>query len=248
MPVSARQAARERPATMRVGIIQSNYLPWRGYFDIIDDVDLFLLHDDLQFTKGDWRNRNRLRTPQGSRWFTVPVHYRHTAQRIAETEIDYTRDWRREHAQLLRTHLGSAPFVADVLDLVVPEFEARPETISALNAALIRRVCRYLGIATRIRFTSEFAVTGAKTERLLALLTATGATTYLSGPSAAAYLDEARLAGAGIRLEYKQYDYPAYPQVFEGFDGAVSVVDLIANCGPAARDLMTSRSASVRAA
>ena len=229
---------------MRVGIIQSNYLPWRGYFDFIDDVDLFVIHDDLQFTKGDWRNRNRIKTPQGARWMTVPVHYRQTAQLICDTEIDYSRPWQRDHRNLIAANLGKAPYVQHVLDLVEPEIDAGHRTISELNVALMTAVCRYLQVRTPLRMSAEFGLTKARTERLIELLTAIGARTYVSGPSARAYLDEARFREAGMALEYKQYVYPPYPLLWGAFDGALSVIDTIAHCGPETRRVLKSRKVS----
>jgi hypothetical protein len=229
---------------MRVGVIQSNYVPWRGYFDFIREVDVFVIHDDLQFTKGDWRNRNLLKTAQGTHWMTVPVHYRHTAQLICDTRVDYSRNWQRQHRNLIMANLGSAPYLPDVLSLIHDSFEARHETISGLNVALIKAVCRYLGIVTPIRHSSEFRLGGTKTTRLIELLTAMRATTYVSGPSARSYLDESTFREARIRLEYKRYDYPEYPQLFGKFDGRVSILDLIANCGPSARRLLTQRVAN----
>ena len=230
---------------MRVGIIQSNYLPWRGYFDFIRGVDLFVLHDDLQYTKGDWRNRNRIKTPQGVRWITVPVHYRHTAQRIDETDIDYARDWRREHLNVLRTSFARAPHAAEALALVERAFAADPVTISELNVSLISATCHYLGIGTPLLFSSSLHPQGARTDRLIDILTKVRATTYVTGPSARGYLEEARFDAAGIRLEYKTYDYPPYPQPWGPFEGAVSVVDLIANCGTAAPRFLGSGTPNV---
>ena len=233
---------------MRVGVIQSNYLPWRGYFDFVDDVDLFVVHDDVQFTKGDWRNRNRLKTPQGMTWMTVPVHYRHTAQLICETAIDHSRNWQREHRNMIAAHLGKAPYVQDVYDLIEPQFEARHRTISGLNVGLMEAICRYLAIRTPLRFSSELGLTGVRTERLIELLTAVGATTYVSGPSAKAYLDESRFRDVGIQLEYKEYDYAPYPQLFGPFEAAVSIVDTIAHCGPTTRAMLKSGATVARAA
>ena len=233
---------------LRVGVIQSNYLPWRGYFDFIDDVDLFVVHDDLQFTKGDWRNRNRIKTPHGARWMTVPVHYRQTAQLICETDIDYSRPWPRDHRNLIAASLGKAPYLRDVLDLVEPELEAGHRTISDLNVALMKSICRYLEVATPLRMSTELGLTTARTARLIDLLTRVGATTYVSGPSARAYLEEARFHEAGIALEYKQYSYPPYPQLWGPFDGALSVIDTIANCGRAARSVLKSRQTAERVA
>jgi hypothetical protein len=229
---------------MRVGVIQSNYLPWRGYFDFIREVDVFVIHDDRQFTKGDWRNRNLLKTPTGTRWITVPVHYRHTSQLICDTTVDYSRNWQREHRNLIMSNLAGAPYLGDVLSLINDPLQARHETISALNIALIKGICRYLGIVTPIRLSSEFRLGGAKTDRLIELLTTMRATTYVSGPSAKSYLDESKFRESRIRLEYKRYDYPEYPQLWGPFEGRVSVLDLIANCGPSARRLLTQRVAN----
>jgi hypothetical protein len=233
---------------MRVGIIQSNYLPWRGYFDFIDDVDLFVIHDDLQFTKGDWRNRNKIKTPNGTRWITVPVHYDRTAQLICETRIDYSRNWQRDHRNAIEASLGKAAHLDDVFGLLQPAWNAQPETISELNVALLTVICRYLQIRTPLRMSSEFHLRRTKTERLIELLTAVGATTYVSGPTARAYLDEQRFDEVGIRLEYKEYAYPPYRQLWEPFDGAVSIVDTIANCGPGTRAVLKSGAAASRVA
>ena len=233
---------------MRVGVIQSNYLPWRGYFDFIDDVDVFVVHDDLQFTKGDWRNRNRIKTPQGSRWLTVPVHYRHSAQLICETAIDHSRNWQRDHRNLITGSLGKAPYVRDVLDLLEPHFDMRPDTISDLNVALLRSIGGYLGIDTPLVMSADYRLTHTRTARLIELLTAMGATTYVSGPSARNYLEEPRFAEAGIALEYKAYVYPPYPQLWGPFDHALSIVDTIANCGPGTRAVLKSRPAAERVA
>lgn len=226
---------------MRVGVIQSNYLPWRGYFDFIDEVDVFIVYDDVQFSKGGWRNRNQIKTPQGLRWMTVPVRHRRLAQLVCETDVDYSRNWQRDHLNLVATHLEPAEFATDALDLLEAAYDTRHPTLSEVNVALIRSVCRYMGIGTPLRSSAEFQLQGAKTERLIQLLTAIGATTYVSGPSAKAYLDESLFLQAGIRLEYKSYVYPEYPQLWGPFEGNVSVIDLIANCGPAARNFITSR-------
>jgi WbqC-like protein len=221
---------------MRVAILQPNYVPWRGYFDFIDEVDVFVVYDDVQYTKGDWRNRNRIKTAQGLRWMTVPVHH-HLGQRICDTAVAYSgsRNWRRDHLNLIEANLSAAPYVADVRSMLSAEFERGHRTISDLNVGLIKTLCRYLHIDTPLRFSSEFTLHGAKTERLIELLTTIGATTYVSGPSASAYLDEARFREARIRLEYKTYDYANYPQLHGAFDPGVSILDLIANCGPHAR-------------
>lgn len=230
---------------MRVGIIQSNYLPWRGYFDFIASVDLFILLDDVQFTPRDWRSRNQIKTPNGLQWITVPVHHRRgVSDRICDTAIDYSRHWRGDHLRSIAQNYARAPFARTALDLLEPVYEAKPATISELNFALIRSICSYLGITTPLLFSAELGVGGSKTDRLTALLHAVGATTYVSGPAARSYLDEDRFAEAGIALEYKNYAYAPYPQLWGPFEGAVSIVDLIANCGPEAATLIRSLGAN----
>jgi hypothetical protein len=226
---------------LKVGIIQSNYVPWRGYFDFIDEVDLFIFHDDLQYTKGDWRNRNKIKTPKGLVWLTVPVKYEQTSQRICDTRIDYSQKWREKHLDRFRANYAKTAFFVDAMTLWEEGLSCEDLTISQVNIRLIKLISSYLGIQTPLALSSECAATGTKTDRLIQLLRKAGATTYLSGPSAKAYLNENLFRDHAIRLEYKNYDYPTYPQPWGEFVGMVSVLDLIANTGRKARDYLKSQ-------
>lgn len=225
---------------MRVGIIQSSFIPWRGFFDFIASVDLFVFLDDAQFTSRDWRNRNRIKTPRGAQWLTVPVRHAHVPQRICDTLVDEAQDWRTKHLGTWQANYARAPFFADVREILAAMPVRGETTISTLNLRLIRAVCDYLRIATPLRLSTEVPAAGNRTERLVSLVRAVGGSSYLSGPSADAYLERELFAQAGVRLEYKSYDYAAYPQLWGPFEGAVSVLDLIANCGPGAAALMRS--------
>ncbi len=225
---------------MRVGIIQSSYFPWRGYFDFINSVDLFIFYDDIQYSKNGWRNRNRLKTSDGLRWITVPVRGRSLKQLIQHTEIDDREDWRRKHIGLFKEAYGGAPFLKDALTLVKGLNDAGDRTISDLNIRLIKSVCAYLEITTPMKQSSEWTLEGSKTDRLLDLLRQVKAKTYLSGGSADEYLEKDKFRGAGIQLEYKTYDYEPYPQLWGAFEGNVSILDLIANCGPESRNYLSS--------
>jgi len=231
---------------VKVGVIQSNYIPWRGYFDFIGQVDLFVFHDDLQYTKGDWRNRNRIKTPADLIWLSVPVKSHKTSQLICETQIDYSTNWQKDHLNRFTANYSKALHHSDAIGLLEEAFRFRDRTISELNVRLIRLVCGYLGITTPMRFSAEYSLTGAKTERLIDLLRKAGASTYLSGPNGRSYLNEGLFRDSCIRLEYKSYDYAPYPQLWGKFEGAVSVLDLIANCGPMARDYLMSSSPNER--
>ncbi|MDR3392986.1 MAG: WbqC family protein [Sulfuriferula sp.] len=231
---------------MRVGIIQSNYIPWRGYFDFIASVDIFVFHDDIQYTKADWRNRNRIKAPDGTPWLTVPVHYHTVSQLICDTRINNQTHWASKHVRLLQEHYRHAPYLQTALDLFKSALEeaGTETTISVLNIAMIRRICAYLGIDTRLMLSSELDPVGTKTGRLLDMLGKLGATAYLSGPAADSYIDKQAFCRAGIQLEYKSYDYQAYPQLWGPFVGAVSVLDLIANCGPDSANYLHSHTAN----
>ena len=224
---------------MRVGIIQSSYVPWRGYFDFIASVDLFVIYDDAQYSSGTWRNRNHLKTANGPKWLTVPVKKK-LGLAIDETEIEYGHPWIEQNRGLLKASLGKCPFYREAAAIWEEGVRHRDKTISELNVRLIRLICSHLAISTPLGFSRQYGIIGAKTDRLIQLLRAIGATTYVSGPTARGYLEEQQFRDNGIRLEYKSYDYAPYPQHFGEFTGAVSILDLIANTGSEAAGLLRS--------
>lgn len=231
---------------MKVGIIQSSYIPWRGYFDFIDEVDLFIFHDDLQYTKGDWRNRNKIKTDRGPIWLTVPVHYKSTSQRICDTIIDYSGGWPGKHIDQFVQWYAKARFFREYSEEFFGILNTQYRTISELNIAMCHWVMRKLEIGVPTRLSREFDPQGRKTVRLIDLLKKVGADCYLSGPTAKGYLDENAFRSNGIQLEYKSYDYPAYPQLWGEFEGKVTVLDLIFNTGPNARAYLKSQSPNER--
>lgn len=217
----------------RVAICQSNYLPWKGYFDLIRDVDLFLFYDDVQFTKNDWRNRNVVKAPSGRQWLTIPVGT-DLSRLICEVTLDDPR-WQRKHWTTL-THLyGRAPHFGryrGALEEVYLHREWR--NLSELNQHLIRTIAgEHLGIRTVLRQASEFPSVGKKEDRVLSLLKSAGADVYVSGPAAKAYLDDARFRREGIEVIWKDYaGYPEYAQFHPPFEHAVTILDLLFHVGP----------------
>lgn len=227
---------------LRVGIIQPNFIPWRGYFDFIDDVDVFILLDDVQYTKNDWRNRNKIKTKDGPKWLTVPVRH-HFGQLIQDAEIDNTSDWAAYHLRLLQLNYERAEF----MELIAGEYREIVSRSKAKIADLAREtilwVCRHLEISARIVTSSEIvqpATSADRSARLLELIRIVGGNAYLSGPAALSYLDIEAFRSAGVKLEIKSYDYEPYPQLWESFDGAVSILDLLMNVGPEARKYIKS--------
>ena len=216
-----------------VAIVQSCYIPWKGYFDLMASVDEFILYDDRQFTRRDWRNRNRIKTPQGTKWLTIPVETKgRYHQRIDETVISEP-EWRHQHWKTFVHNYASAPFFADYRRELESLYEtAGDRRLSVVNRHFLEAINAMLGIETALSWSTDYDVEGAKTERLVWLCRAAGATAYVSGPRARSYLDEEPFVTAGIELSYFDYDgYPEYEQLHPPFDHAVTILDLIVNTG-----------------
>lgn len=219
--------------TKKIAIVQSNYIPWKGYFDLIAAVDEFILYDDVQFTRRDWRNRNLIKTPRGAQWLTVPVQSRgRYRQTIRETEIDGT-DWAAKHWQTLSRNYARATHFDETAAWLAPLYNDRSHALLApLNRAFIEAICGQLGIDTRISDSADYRLAEGKTERLVSLCEQAGGTEYLSGPAARDYLDPAAFEDRGIGLTWFDYDgYPPYPQLWGEFTHRVSILDLLFNCG-----------------
>ena len=224
----------------RVAISQSNYIPWRGYFDMIDQVDEFLLLDEVQYTRRDWRNRNKIRTPDGTRWLSVPVQAKgRYHQRIDETVISEP-GWAASHWASIQHEYRTAPYFDHHGARLEEAYRTAGdlERLSDVNRLFIELVCDELGIETMVRWSTDYASADGATERLVALCVAAGADEYLSGPAARAYLDEEAFARHGIEVRWMDYSrYAPYEQQHPGFEPAVTVLDLMLNTGPEARRL-----------
>lgn len=223
----------------RIAILQSNYIPWKGYFDLIASVDVFVFYDDMQYTKNDWRNRNLIKTPQGPAWLTIPVRQESLAQTIRDTRIADPA-WAKKHWKTIAQNYARAAYFKEYRDFFAELYQgAVSPWLSEINQSFVRAINGLLGIDTVIRSASEFTLAPGKSERLLALCRELGATGYLSGPAAKDYLDTALFAAAGIEAEWMDYrGYPEYPQLFPPFAHGVSILDLIFNTGGQARHFM----------
>ena len=221
-----------------VAIVQSNYLPWKGYFDMINAVDEFIIYDEMQFTRRDWRNRNKIKTPQGLIWITVPVKTKGKFhQSIRDTEIEGS-DWAAQHWTTIVANYRRAKHFGELERLLYPLLQASHSHISVLNRALLEAIIDYLGIDTKITNCWDYGIVDGKSERLLDLCLKAGATRYVSGPAASDYLDQALFERAGVEVSWFDYrGFPEYPQLWGPFEHALSIVDVIANCGPASRSV-----------
>lgn len=219
-----------------VAIVQSCYIPWKGYFDLIRHADEFILFDDVQFTKRDWRSRNRIKTMHGGMWLTVPVSTKGKyLQAIKDTEISEPR-WFEKHWQTIASQYARAPFWHTYKAQMEELYRGCTAThLSHVNRRLLDGLCAMLGITTRLSWSMDYIVPDGKTSRLVSLCQQAGATRYLSGPAARDYIEPELFSDAGIALEYFDYrGYPEYPQLYPPFDHNVSVIDLILQTGPEA--------------
>jgi hypothetical protein len=224
----------------KVAIVQSNYIPWKGYFDMIASVDEFILYDDMQYTRRDWRNRNKIKTPQGLQWLTVPVRVKGKYhQTIRETEIERA-NWAKSHwNSLCQNYRHAKHFHAIAQELEPLYLQAEYSHLSQLNRVLIEAICAKLGITTEISNSWDYILSDGKTERLADLCTQAGGKEYVSGPAAKDYIEENVFAERGIKLTWFDYSgYPEYPQLWGEFTHSVTILDLLFNCGKEAHNYM----------
>lgn len=225
----------DTPTSLRVAILQSNYIPWKGYFDMINDVDLFVFYDDVQYTSRDWRNRNKIKTANGPLWLSVPVG--DSRSRLVDEVRIPEPGWQAQHWQTLKQNYGKCVHFERYRAYFESVYLERTWTsLSELNQSVIRHIStEFLGCRTRFASSRDYRSDGSKQERLLSLLKDMGASSYLSGPAAKSYIEPERFAEAGIQLGWKDYaGYPEYPQRFPPFEHGVSVLDLLFNVGPKA--------------
>jgi hypothetical protein len=227
-------------AAKRVAIVQSSYIPWKGYFDLIASVDEFVLYDDAQFTRRDWRNRNQIKTPSGPRWLTIPVLAKgRFEQRVRDTVVSDPH-WPQRHWRSIQANYARAPHFPAYRDALEGLWlGSEEERLSLINHRLLSGLCSLLGIRARFSWSMDYTLEDERTARLVGICRQAGATTYVTGPSARAYLDERKFHDAGIVVEYADYaGYPEYAQLYPPFLHQVSVVDLLVHTGPDARRYM----------
>ena len=218
---------------MKVAILQSNYIPWKGYFDLIAAVDEFILYDDMQYTKRDWRNRNQIKTPQGVQWLTIPVKVKGKYhQSIRESEIEGVQ-WAADHWKILSQNYRRAPFFNEIAEWLEPLYLRESSThLSQLNRRFIEAICGYLEIETVISSSWDYPLADGKSERLADLCASAGGGEYISGPAAKKYIEETVFAERAIKLTWFDYSgYPEYPQLWGEFAHGVTILDLLFNCG-----------------
>lgn len=225
----------------KIAILQSNYIPWKGYFDLISAVDEFVIFDEMQFTKRDWRNRNQIKTPNGMKWLTVPVKTKGSFnQKIIDTQIDGD-EWVENHIKSLEHNYSGAKFFNEILTIIKPIYlEKKFNYISDLNLEFIKAICNYLEIDTKILNSSDLgALNDGKTDRLVDICKKLKGKIYVSGIAAKNYIEIDKFNKEKIKVEWFDYDgFVEYPQLWGEFSHNVTILDLLFNCGKKSKHYM----------
>lgn len=225
---------------MKVAISQSNYIPWKGYFDNIALVDVFVIYDEMQYTKRDWRNRNKIKTQSGLKWLSIPVEVKGKfSQKINETLISDV-NWNKKHLDsLLQNYRKSKcfnevkPFIQDLYSTCTGQ------TISEINTHFLNKICQFLDIETKIIHSKDFNLAEEKTERLVNICKELKAEEYYTGPAAKNYMDEEAFYKENIKIQYYDYsDYVTYDQLYGVFEHGVTILDLIFAEGKEAKSFL----------
>ncbi len=216
---------------MIIAIHQPQFMPWLGYFDKMDQVDAFVLLDNVQYKKNEFQNRNRIKTPQGPLWLTVPVSYRFPAL-IFDVGVRTDNPWRRKHLQTLRANYAKAfywPQYSRDLDAFYAESWSE---LAEVNRASVEWLRTRLGIETPLHIASQMQLSTEPTQRLLDICQQLGADAYLAGVDGRKYMELDRFEAAGIEVVFQEFVHPIYTQLHGEFVSHLSALDLVLNCGP----------------
>lgn len=231
-----------------VAVHQPQYIPWLGYFDKMDQCDIFCLLDTVQYKKNEYQNRNRIKTDKGWQWLTVPVTYRFP-QRIDEVEISSGDTWARKHLEAIRTHYRKAPWYELYIGRLESFFERKWRKLADVNEACVRMLMEMAGIECELVLASRLPVENEHpTGRLIELVRFLGGDRYLAGRDGAKYMDIELFKKERIGLCFQQFDHPVYPQCYGAFEPYMSILDLLFNCGPSSLSILREARRSAKEA
>ena len=219
---------------MKIAILQPNYIPWKGVFDLINQVDVFVFYDDVQYTKKDWRNRNKIKTPNGEIWLSVPVlHKGKRYQNISDTKIDTSKNWQQKHYKSIEKSYQKAPYFNEYKYLLDDIYiNNKWSNISELNVYSTKHIAKLLDIDVEWYLSSQLSCDGKKNgEKIINICKKLGCNYFINGPSSKSFMDQKLFNEASITLEYMAYNYKAYKQLYPPFNHKVTIFDVIFNCG-----------------
>jgi hypothetical protein len=226
---------------MKAAILQSNYIPWKGYFDLMNSADVFIIYDEVQYTKNDWRNRNKIKTANGLMWLTIPVKQEKLSQRIIDTQVS-NNEWRKKHWTSISMSYSRSSYFGHYRSLFEDLYLNSSETfLSRINYDFFVAINEILGIDTKLMWSNELNLVEGKSERLVDLCKKVGADEYISGPAAKDYLQTDLFEKQKIKVSWMDYSgYTEYRQLYPPFEHGVSILDLIFNEGPGASRFLKS--------
>ncbi len=221
-----------------VMIRQPGYMPNVGFFKKIQSSDIFVFLDDVQFSKGSFDNRNRIKTSIGEVWITVPLTRPVFGKNLNELLISYETDWQQDHCNKIHENYRSAPYFSSYWSDIEKILTYKYEKLIDLNLTLINYFNKVLDITTKNIKSSELSVIQTKTERLIEICSKLNATCYVAGLGGKNYLDEKLFLNSGIKLLYENFSYQTYNQLYGNFIDNLSVVDLLMNEGPRSQQII----------
>jgi len=223
-----------------IGILQPGYLPWLGFFEQLYRCDVFVLYDDVQFEKGSWRNRNRIKTPEGPQWLTVPVVLKGAGlPMIRDVKINSSVPWYKKHIKAIKQNYSRSPFLDCYADSLFEILGRSWKFLIDLDLELIVWLSRELGIRTPIMLSSDLGIPGANVQRLVDIIHALGGTHFYEGSAGRNYIETEFFANAGISITFQDYQHPNYQQLYKDFVPNLSVIDLLFNCGSESLKILT---------
>ena len=228
----------------KVAIMQPTYLPWSGYFGLMQSVDVFVLLDSVQFSRRSWQQRNQIKTANGAQWLTVPVLSKGKRdQLISGVELDKSSGFAATHTRSLETSYSKTPHFNQYADSLLPMLKTTSSLLADMNTDIILYLKEQLGIKTRVLRASELDGCGVKAHLLASLCNQIGATTYVSPPGSKCYLDESdAFKKISVTVEYYEFKHPHYSQPFGDFLPFMSVIDMLFNCGDQSSELIQNAS------
>lgn len=230
-----------------VVILQPNYIPWWGYFDLMNRADIFVLYDDVQYTKNDWRNRNKIKTPTGWQWLIIPVSYEF-GELIDNVKV-LDNGWQKKHLKTLEMNYKKAPHFKEIYKIakeaLVWADDAMEYELNPYLWASIEDIAIYLDFKTDIKRSSIWFkdIGGNPTERLVGICKELEATEYLSGQAAKDYLEVEKFGN--IKVTWHEYHPPVYKQLWGNFIPGLSIIDMLFNEGKDARRFFERGGSSV---
>lgn len=220
---------------------QPVYLPWLGLFHKIALADKFISFDQVQYQPKDWNNRNKIKTPQGLIWLSVPVLRKgYLEKTITDIEINNNEPWARKHLKSLQVAYAKAPYFIKYFDFFEDTYNRRWDSLVELNAYMLNWFLETLGIDISVHSAAEWAFRGEKSDLVLDMCKQVKADTYIFGALGKDYADVSAFESAGVRVIFQEYNHPTYSQLYGEFAPYLSIVDLLFNCGDESLDILLS--------